>query len=71
MKSGVQPWIGWGSKAGWLSPGHLSHCGLRATAPEELRVRRFAQDDLGLGPLAAQHAPDAGDRSPVPYPVTK
>ena len=63
MKSGSSPGSGGARRPGGSRPGHALVTALRATAPEELRVRRFAQDDLGLGPLAAQYPSDAGDSS--------
>ena len=64
MKSGVQPWMGCGSNAGWLA-GRRAVGGalLRFAAADQLRVGRLAQDDLGLRPLLAQHAADAGQRA--------
>ena len=64
MKSGVQPWIGCGSQAGWLAAGAPSSarsCG--ASAADELRVGRLAENDARFRPLAAQHFGDAGDGS--------
>ena len=43
MKSGVQPWIGCGSKAGWLAAGAPSRVALLGVA---------AADELRIGGLA-------------------
>ena len=62
MKSGVQPWIGCGSKAGWLTAGAPSGAALLGmAAADQLRVGGFAEHDPRVGPLPAQHAADAGD----------
>ena len=64
MKSGLQPCIGCGLNAGCGAAGEPS--GLRSCSVplrQHRRVRRLADDDLGVRPFLAEHARDALERA--------
>ena len=62
MKSGVQPWIGCGSKAGWLAAGSPVGVPLLGLArADELGVGRLGEHDLHVGPGLPDDPPDARD----------
>ena len=64
MKSGVQPWIGWGWKAGWLAAGAPpSPRSWGCPLPTSWAVGGLAEDDLRFRTLPAEHAADAGQRA--------
>src|SRR5665811_1735782 len=63
MKSGLQPCIGCGLKAGLGlagEPSGLRSCGVWLVS---IRVGRLAHDDLGVGPLLGEHAGNALERA--------
>ena len=64
MKSGVQPCIGCGLKAGMRRRRRAVRLArLLDAAAEQLRVLRLADDDLGVGHLLGQHARHALQRA--------
>ena len=64
MKSGVQPCIGCGLKAGMRRRRRaVGIARLLDAAAEELRILRLTDDDSGLGPLLGEHPRDALQRS--------